>query len=393
MLLALLAACGAPLDPPIVADTASTVDSATPDTSVVVVDDEGDFLYGPATLDLAIELDDAALAALATEPKEDVRATLRFQDASWDVGLHLKGSTGSFRDMSSKAAFKIDTREWDDAAPKFYGVRRLTLNNMIQDASMSAEHASYRLHAIVGNIAPRHGYARVTVNGELFGLYGVVETADEEFLERNFAGDDEGNLYEGGYGADIERGRAPNFDQKEGDDETREDLIALIDALTSTSDANFMTTLETYFDVEALLNVWAVEVVTGNADGYVSLANNFFIYRAPNADRWTMIPWGTDQSFIGDRVPTDEAYGALAQRCDAIPACRAQFEARIEAVLATWEQDGFTAWVSAESARIENDCRMDPRSLYGDYGCRDAIDAMNAWVAARPGVIRDALAR
>ena len=393
MLLTLLTACGTPLDPPVVADTASTIDSAAEDTAEVIVDDEGEFLYGPATLDLAIELDAEALAALTADPREDVHATLRFRDESWDVGLHLKGGVGSFRDMSSKAAFKIDTREWDDAAPTFYGVRRLTLNNMIQDASMSAEHASYRLHAIAGNIAPRHGYARVTVNGELFGLYGVVETVDEAFLERHFAGDDEGNLYEGGYGADIEQGRAPNFDQKEGDDETRADLVALIDALTGASDANFLTTLETYFDVDALLNVWAVEVITGNADGYVSLANNFFVYHAPNADRWTMLPWGTDQSFIGDRLPTDAAYGVLAQRCDAIPACRARFEARIDAVLAIWEQEDLPAWVRAESARIEDDCRRDPRSLFGDYGCRDAIAAMNAWVAARPGIVRGALAR
>ena len=393
-MLTLLIACGTPLAPP-VTDTGPIVDTAAPpdtgdtgqDTGELVLDDEGDFLYGSAILDFELALDSAAIASLRAAPREDVRATFRFLDESSDVGVRLKGA-GSFRDIDGKASFKIDFEEWDDLAPKFHGVRRLTLNNMVQDASMSAEHASYALHALVGNVAPRHGYARVTVNGEPYGLYGIVETLDEQFLERVFPGDDEGNLYEGGYGGDFTQGCAPLFTQQEGDDASRADLQAAIDAFLASTDATFMDVLRAHFDVDSLLTVWAVELVTGNADAYTTLGNNFQVYRSPTSGLWTMIPTGTDQSFRGDLDVRGELYGELAMRCRASSECSARLDARIERVLQHWDEDAFAATVQAETARIEGACRADPRSPYGDYGCRDAIAAMNAWVEARPAIVR-----
>jgi spore coat protein CotH len=394
-----LLACGTPLAPP-VTDTGIVLDTSDPsdsgdtaqDTGELVLDEEGAFLYGDVILDFDLGLTPSAIESLRAEPREDVLATFRFLDESYEVGVRLKGS-GSFRDIDGKASFKIDFEEWDDAAPKFHGVRRLTLNNMVQDASMSAEHASYALHALVGNVAPRHGYARVSVNGEPYGLYGIVETLDEQFLERNFPGDDEGNLYEGGYGGDFAQGCAPLFTQQEGDDETQADLDAAIDAFLASSDATFMEVLRAHFDVDDLLTVWAVELVTGNVDAYTSLGNNFQVYRAPATGLWTMIPTGTDQAFRGELDVRGELYGALAVRCRRSTECSARLDERILRVLGHWEEEGFAARVRADGARIERDCRADPRSPFGDYGCRDAIAALNAWAEARPDVVRGQMGR
>ncbi len=385
-LLSVLVACGTPLDP--AKPRAETPDSGEvpADTGPIDTDPEGDFLFADQIVDLELELSAASLAALAEEPREDVPAGLIFAGERWEVALKLKGSR-SFRDLSEKASFKIDVQEYDDEQ-RFFGIKRLTLNSMIQDPTMASERLSYRLHALVGAPAPRHGYARVRVNGELFGLYALVETMDEQLLERIFPGDAEGNLYEGGYGGDFAEGCAPLFTQQEGEDESRADLSALIEELLAASPEALLPTLEARFDAEALFDLWAVELLTSNDDAYTTLGNNFLVYHAPAADRWTMLPWGADQAFAGEPgLPALQ--GALAVRCAADPACAAALDARVERAIGVWEAEGFADWAVSEADRIEADCRADPRSEWGDYGCRDALEALRAWVRERPRVARD----
>jgi hypothetical protein len=391
MLTLLLAlACGTTLEPADTARDSGIPDTGGPDTDTdtgpVDTDDDGDFLFAGQTLDVEITLDDAAIASLAAAPDAYVPGTFAFNGDSWQAGVRLKGSR-SFRDLSEKAAFKIDFAEYDPEQ-RFYGFKRLTLNNMIQDATMSSEHVSYYLHGLLGHPAPRHGYARVTVNGEWFGLYGLVEGVDDDFLERHWPDDDEGNLYEGGYGGDFNEGCAALFEQKEGGDTTLADLEAVIDAVEASTPETFADVLATYFDPDALLDVWAVELVSSNADAYTTLGNNFFVYRAPSDGGWTMIPWGTDQAFVGGEGLYDGLGGALAERCLASTACKARLDARVANLLSVWEQSDVSGWVASETARIESDCRADPRSEWGDYGCRDALVELRSWVAARPDVVR-----
>lgn len=397
MNLLLLLACGTTLDAPVdvtdtaavdtagSSDTADTTD-ANEDTAALVLDDDGDFLFGDRTLDFELSLDDAALAALAADPREDVHATFTFEGQSWDVGLHLKGNA-SFRDMSQKASFKIDVHEWDTTA-RFYGMKRLTLNNMVQDSTMSAEHAAYALYGWLGIPAARHGYARVRVNGESYGLYGIVESVDEELLERLFPDDDDGNLYEGGYGGDFAQGCADLFSLEEGDDTSGADLEALLDEVLASTPDSFYPLLEARFDVAALLDLWAAELVTSNADAYSVSGNNYFVYHALGAERWTMVPWGPDQSFSETEPWEGATPGRLYTRCLASTACTEALRGRVDHVLEVWEAQDMLAYVTAETTRIEQDCRQDPRSPFGDYGCRDAQAALRAWVEARPDQVR-----
>jgi spore coat protein CotH len=400
MTLLLLLACGSDLDAPTgrtdtgvldTGGTADTADSADPneDTAALVLDEDGDFLFGERTLDFDLALDDAALAALATDPREDVHATLAFAGQFWDVGLRLKGNA-SFRDMSGKASFKIDVQQWDTTA-RFYGMKRLTLNNMVQDPTMSAEHAAYALYGWLGIPAPRHGYARVRVNGELYGLYGIVEAVDEELLERLFPDDEDGNLYEGGYGGDFAQGCADLFSQEEGDDASLPDLEALLDEVLASTPDTFYPLLEARFDVDPLLDLWAAELVSSNADAYTVSGNNYFVYHALGADRWTMVPWGPDQSFSEIESWEGATPGRLYTRCLASTACTEALRGRVDRVLEVWEAQDMLAYVTEETARIEQDCRQDPRSPFGDYGCRDAQAALRDWVEARPDEVRTEL--
>jgi hypothetical protein len=377
----LLLACGTPLAPP---------DTGTP-PDLDLDAGPGDFLYTTdAILAFDLEIDDEALVALDTAPRDDAHATFGFREESYEVALHLKGSeSGSFRPLSGKPSFKIDFHEWDPDAT-FHGVRRLTLNNMVQDPSMSAEHAAYRLLSELDVPGPRHGYATVTLNGEAHGLFGIVETMDEQFVNRTWPDDDGGDLLEGGYGADVGVGLATLFDVKEDGDtaDATEQLDEMIAAFAAaTDDDAFLTFFETWFDADEALRDWAWELAIADEDGYTTLANNFLLYRAPVEGRWHFVGWGPDQSMVTDLDVHTPLVGALAARCGAVPTCRAELDDAVAEVLGVWEEIDLASFVDTETRRIEEDCRQDPRSEWGDYGCRDAQEALRAWVAARPGEV------
>ena len=336
------------------------------------------------------DLLDAQVAALSEQPREDVPGEVFFGEEQWTAGVKLKGNR-SFRDLSEKSSFKIDFHEYDEDA-RFYGRKRITLNNMIQDPTMSSENLSYALHAAMGHAAPLHGYARVTVNGELFGLYSLLETVDDDFLERNFPGDDEGNLYEGGYGGDFNNGCESLFEQDEGDDTSLADLRGLIAEVEASTPETIEALIDARFDAEALFAMWGVEIVSGNADGYTSLGNNFHAYHAVETAQWTLIPWGADQAFRADSVQLSDFYGALAVRCWASTGCQARMRAGVERVVETWRSEDFGSFALEEIDRIETDCREDPRSEWGDYGCRDQLVLLRDWVAGRADAVTEALA-
>ncbi len=106
-----------------------------------------------AEIDLSIP--PASREALATDPGEYVEATFSLDAAGGaygplDVGVRLKGNA-SFRTLDGKAAFKLNF----DPAPggRFLGLRRLTLNNMVQDPSMLHEALAYEVFR--GRASPR----------------------------------------------------------------------------------------------------------------------------------------------------------------------------------------------------------------------------------------------
>jgi hypothetical protein len=175
---------------------------------------------------------------------------------------------------------------------------------------------------------------------------------------------------------------------KEGDEADRSDLAALVAAVEACPADGVLDLLEANFDVAALFAMWSVELAVADPDGYTTLANNYLLYYAPAAARWTMIPWGPDQGFAGEEGFGTALNGRLATMCAADEACKARWYEVHEAVVEVWEQSGLGDFVDSETARIEADCRADPRSDWGDYGCRDEQAAMRDWVAARPAALR-----
>lgn len=358
---------------------------------------DGAFLYQQQslpsfTLELGPEAWDA-LGEVRDDPRDDVHATLWFAGRSYDVGLHLKGFD-SFRPIEEKPSLKIDMAEWQDGAT-LHGVRRLTLNNNIQDASMMAENLGFQLMAAMGVISPRHGYACVTINGEPYGLYGLVETMDLQFIERNWD-DSSGNLYEREQGADLQEDLVDRYVIKEaGQPEDRADLYELVAALDAAGPEQLMDVLNAHFAVDSLFDMWAVDLVIGNVDGYVRRGNNYYLYHEPSSDLWWMIPWDENQAFWNDfdvHEPNaddpDSWPGLLFRHCLNSDACVAELDGHILEVVDTMEAMDFEGEARALRQRIRDESRHDPGAEFGRMATKWAQYDVLRFINQRPDQVR-----
>lgn len=94
---------------------------------------------------------------------------------------------------NSRYSFKVEFDHYDNAL-SYYGLDKLSLNNLIQDNTMLKDYPCYQLMGSFGVDAPLCCFVYITVNGEDWGLYLAVEGVEESFLQRNY-GSGYGELY------------------------------------------------------------------------------------------------------------------------------------------------------------------------------------------------------
>ncbi len=113
-----------------------------------------------------------------------------------NVAIRAKGNT-SLTQVDSygndRYSFKIEFDHYD-STKSYYGLDKLSLNNIIQDNTYMKDFLTYQMMQKFGVDAPLCSYVNITVNGEDWGLYLAVESIEEAFLERNY-GSDYGELY------------------------------------------------------------------------------------------------------------------------------------------------------------------------------------------------------
>ncbi|HEX8205752.1 MAG TPA: CotH kinase family protein [Solirubrobacteraceae bacterium] len=344
--------------------------------------DEADWLYDPGHVsEIGFTLSDEARASLAAEPDEYVPAsfTLARDDGTTygplTVGLKLKGKT-SFRTLAGKAAFKLKFGEFVKGQ-KFQGLKKLTLNNMVQDPTMLHELLAYEAFRTVGLAASRAGYAFVRVDGEPFGVYLNLETLDGVSLPRWYATTQ--HLYEGEAGYDLERGAAGLYELDEGDEDDRSDLEALIAAVDT------WIGIDEAADLERLTRFWAVEKYIGHADGYAehSQPNNYYLH-SDAAGRFTMLPWGTDQTWSA-RMAYGDPGGRMFDACLSHRRCRAMYLEAVEEVRSTLGALDLAGLATDTAALLRPWQEADPRREHSLGEIEAGIEELQAFLAARPG--------
>ena len=134
-----------------------------------------------------IQIAKTNLARLRQNAREYVRATIHEGDRVYEeVGIHLKGAAGSFRDIDNeKPAFTLNFDKFVDEQ-KFRGLDKFSLNNSVQDPTYMTEAICSDLFLAAGVPTPRTAHARVSLNGRDLGLYVLKEGFDKAFLKRHF---------------------------------------------------------------------------------------------------------------------------------------------------------------------------------------------------------------
>ena len=212
------------------------------------------------------------------------------------VAIRTKGGS-SLRNVanssSDRYSFKVDINEYV-SGQKFFGLKKFTLQNSFNDPSYMREVIAYELMDEMGVPTPEHAYVNFYVNGELFGLYLMVEAIDGEFVEKHFTNSN-GDLYK--------------------PDGTGSDLLWLGDDIQSYTDINLQTNEDTTdngafinfvesldkgetsaIEVDTLLRYMSVSTSLSNLDSYHGpLAHNYYIYDDDGV--FSILPWDFNESF------------------------------------------------------------------------------------------------
>jgi hypothetical protein len=372
--------------------------------------DEAEALYDPGTVwVIDLQLPQTSVEALEAEPEGDYQPgtfSVAPSDGTPDgVGsfstpqameIRLKGSA-SFRDISEKAAFKI---KFPKTGP-FLGLRKMTLNNMVEDPSMTHETLSYTLHRALGVPAARTGFAYLRLNGEDFGVYMNVENYDNVAMAKKFGSfdNDVQHVYEGENGTDVKPELLGKFEIDEGPDEIT-DLEELSAAVNETGPEPWSAVVGPHADLKEMTRMWAAEKYSGQFDGYaggpaVDHPNNYFLATGPDG-LFRMLPWGQDETWKEDNhLSFDGEAGVMFEGCLADSGCEATYEGALEDLQATVPSLGLdklavcTAEMLAPWQQLEEN--ESTRFEYNGAEIFAAVAETRAFIASRPDELADYL--
>lgn len=245
-----------------------------------------------------ITVDEQYLDTLDNDLTVRVPATIVYDGETIEqAGLRKKGQS-TLQPLDQKPSFSV---KLDDtvAGQDIDGIERFALNNTVMDATYTSEPLSYLLYQRGGVPAPRTAHAVVTFNGEVKGIYVVVEAINKQFLEEHY-GDGEGNLYEGPWDFDKDPQEADLKDIEDG--RTRDDLIALTNAVNGATPESLDADISPYADVDQLIDTIALDMAFCLWDGYAIAAWNFYLYHVPesvpNGGRFVLLPHGADWPYF-----------------------------------------------------------------------------------------------
>ena len=191
------------------------------------------------------------------------------------------------------------------------GQRSLVLDNLWLDPSMMREHLAMTMFARMGQPAPRTSFARLYINDEYQGLYGIVEAIDQPFLARTL-GDLNGYLFEYHFvapffgtflGEDLQSYKAyfePRTRELESDSMLYGPIRELFREVNQADDQVWRERAGQYLDVPRFITHVAVENFLAENDGALGFAGmaNFYLHRSDGTSQHRLLPWDKDSTFF-----------------------------------------------------------------------------------------------
>ncbi|MCX7650660.1 MAG: CotH kinase family protein [Flavobacteriales bacterium] len=300
-----------------------------------------------------------------------------------DIGLKYKGNS-SYNIPSDKKSFKLSFDKFVNGQ-KPDGLKKINLNNAFKDPTFLREKFSLDFLNAEGLHAPRCVYAQVSINGQTYGLYTVVEEVDDApFLLNHFA-NKTGNLFKGDpHGNLTWKGNNPAQYHNDYELHTNEDvndwsdLINLIHVINNSPASSLESELNPLLNIPAYLAHRAFNLLFVNLDSYDGSGHNYYMYN--NQGRFEWIAWDLNEAVgnfnMGMSVPQLECLSAFfippPQNQRPLPTrlfasgttYRSYYAYLLGQWLQKWPPARFEAWVDSMAAVIRPYVYADPMKFY-----------------------------
>lgn len=399
---------GAPHPDVVVPDATTDARDATADA--------GDSLVPPVrspVREIALEVDPAAWDELHAHIHGDLRvpAVVTIDGERFDGGS-VKAHGGAARDWPKKS-YRVYLRDEPDVSVDLFGdgrekQRRFVLNASWIDRSFLRQALAMHIDREAGGLAPRVAFAQLSVNGELLGLYQLIERIDKPYLGRQGLESDRAHLYK----AEDHRANwadKPNpmdgYEVQEGDPGDVSDLAALLAACSRTplTDAAFAAEVAPLLDLEGFIVWQRGHTFMGDRDTF---DKNYYLYHdvsaAPGTDaaRFRVISWDADAVFglewEGTDLPGDQrgwtGVDAFSGRLVQVPGWRARYLSEYRRALAEeLDPERLRAWVDARAAEIADLARADLASWQPDADWPAEVERLEVMIDTRAAIMREVL--
>lgn len=355
-------------------------------------------IFNPQVLHEArLELDPSAWEALRRNYLSNQYYSANFSVdgvAVSQVGIRSRGA-GS-RDPD-KPGVEIDFNRYV-ATQEYYGYKRLVLENLTQDPSCLRERLSFVVFEAMGIAAPRNAFAKLYVNGEYWGLYGLVEKVSKPFLEARL-GEKSGVLFnyqwDGAWdlswlgddpGLYVPAPFEPETDEDKPD--VADPLVRFLSVINEAPEASFAAAIEPWLDTNRFLTHLAVENAIAERDGLAGDqgVNNFYLYQYGGRDRFVFIPWDKDSAFAAGTWPLYRNLdtNVLSRKLTADPQKRAYYADAVRRAVTTYVNERWLVpQLDAAWQQIRDAALADPHKPFTNGQVQEGVDGLRGVIVAR----------
>lgn len=221
-----------------------------------------------------------------------------------NVSIRTKGAS-SLDDVmlmkSDRYSFTLKLNK-HEKGQTYHGLSKLLLNNNIWDATQMKDAIVYDMCRFIGLPAPLTNYARITLNGKLFGYYLMVEPVDKNFCHRNWP-DEVSNIYKPYHnlaysGEDMkDYADIADFAKVKGGEASMQRVVAALKSVHEGKD------IDKHIDLGCMVKYMALQTMVVNFDCMTGRnTQNYYLREADG--KISLIPWDYNLAWGG--YPEDE---------------------------------------------------------------------------------------
>ncbi|MDO4289458.1 MAG: CotH kinase family protein [Eubacterium sp.] len=168
--------------------------------TAVAMEYESELFNTEEIIDINILIDEEDWEAMLESAMEETYYECDVEingETFYRVGVRPKGNTSLMSIAgdpdTDRCSLKLEFDQYVDGQT-CYGLDKLVLNNNYADATNMKEALIYDMYAYLDADASLYNYAKISVNGEYWGIYLALEAVEDSFMLRNY-GTEDGELY------------------------------------------------------------------------------------------------------------------------------------------------------------------------------------------------------